>query len=58
MSDLPPDLFWSVVVSFAIIAITVLWLLIETESKKAQSEVDKMKREHEKRLKRMMQNDR
>jgi len=58
MNDLLPDLFWFAVVSFAVIVITVSWLLIETESKKAQSEVDKMKREHEKRLKRMMQDDR
>ncbi len=45
-----------IIVCVLIVAATVFWVLIDTESKKAQDEVDRLERQRQARLKRMKQN--
>ncbi len=47
-----------IIVCVLIVLITVAFILIDTESQKAQDEVDKLERQRQARLKRMMQDDR
>ena len=47
-----------IIVCVLIVLITVAFIFIDTESQKAQDEVDKLERQRKARLKRMMQDDR
>ena len=58
MTDLLPDLLYFALGCLAIIVITVVLMLMDIESQKAQDQVNKMKLDREERLTRMMSNER